>query len=95
MSLPTSGSKSKPSKKPTGGYSSIPKIEAVCSSETSDATQQTTRRHIPEDDTLVELLFDYDYEKHLFGSITKFKENYIPHASSYLHLIVFLWRPKT
>jgi hypothetical protein len=28
------------------------KMEAVCSSETSVATQQTTRRYIPEDDTL-------------------------------------------
>jgi hypothetical protein len=27
-------------------------MEAICSSETSVATQQTTRRHIPEDDTL-------------------------------------------
>jgi hypothetical protein len=27
-------------------------MEAVCSCETSVATQQTTRRHIPEDDTL-------------------------------------------
>jgi hypothetical protein len=27
------------------------KMEAICSSETSVATQQTTRRHIPEDDT--------------------------------------------
>jgi hypothetical protein len=28
------------------------KMEAICSSETSVETQQTTRRHIPEDDTL-------------------------------------------
>jgi hypothetical protein len=28
------------------------KMEAICFSETSVATQQTTRRHIPEDDTL-------------------------------------------
>jgi hypothetical protein len=28
------------------------KMEAICSSETSVATHQTTRRHIPEDDTL-------------------------------------------
>jgi hypothetical protein len=27
-------------------------MEALCSSETSVATQRTTRRHIPEDDTL-------------------------------------------
>jgi hypothetical protein len=33
-------------------YSSILKMEATCSSETSVATQQTSRRHIPEDDTL-------------------------------------------
>jgi hypothetical protein len=32
--------------------SSTLKIEAICSSKTSDATQQTTRRHIQEDDTL-------------------------------------------
>jgi hypothetical protein len=28
------------------------KMEAICSSETSVQTQRTTRRHIPEDDTL-------------------------------------------
>jgi hypothetical protein len=28
------------------------KMEAICSSETSVVTQQTTRRHIPEDNTL-------------------------------------------
>jgi hypothetical protein len=33
-------------------YSSTPKMEAIRSSETSGATQRTTRRHIPEDDTL-------------------------------------------
>jgi succinate dehydrogenase/fumarate reductase cytochrome b subunit len=32
--------------------SSTLKMEAICSSETSVVTQQTTRRHIPEDDTL-------------------------------------------
>jgi hypothetical protein len=32
-------------------YSTL-KMEAICSSETSVATQQTTRRHISEDDTL-------------------------------------------
>jgi hypothetical protein len=28
------------------------KMEAICSAETSVETQRTTRRHIPEDDTL-------------------------------------------
>jgi hypothetical protein len=32
--------------------SSTLKMEAISSSETSGATQRTTRRHIPEDDTL-------------------------------------------
>jgi hypothetical protein len=32
--------------------SSTPKMEAICSSETSVETQRTARRHIPEDDTL-------------------------------------------
>jgi hypothetical protein len=32
--------------------SSTLKMKAICSSETSVDTQQTTRRHIPEDDTL-------------------------------------------
>jgi hypothetical protein len=32
--------------------SSTLKMEAICSPETSVTTQQTTRRHIPEDDTL-------------------------------------------
>jgi hypothetical protein len=33
-------------------YSSTLKMEAIRSSETSGATQRTTRRHTPEDDTL-------------------------------------------
>jgi hypothetical protein len=33
-------------------FSSTLKMEAICSSETSVESQQTTRRHIPEDDTL-------------------------------------------
>jgi hypothetical protein len=33
-------------------FSSTLKMEAICSSETSVASQQTTWRHIPEDDTL-------------------------------------------
>jgi hypothetical protein len=33
--------------------SSTLKMEGICSSETSVATQQTARRHIPEDDTLL------------------------------------------
>jgi hypothetical protein len=33
-------------------FSSTLKMEAICSSETSFATQQTTRRHFPEDNTL-------------------------------------------
>jgi hypothetical protein len=33
-------------------FSLTRKMEAIGSSETSVATQQTTRRHIPEDDTL-------------------------------------------
>jgi hypothetical protein len=32
--------------------SSTLEMEAICSSETSVATQRTTRRHVPEDDTL-------------------------------------------
>jgi hypothetical protein len=33
-------------------YSSTLKMEAIRSSETSGGTQRTTRRHIPEDDTI-------------------------------------------
>jgi hypothetical protein len=33
-------------------------MEAIGSSETSVATQQTTRRHIPEDDTLLQVGFE-------------------------------------
>jgi hypothetical protein len=37
-------------------------MEAICSSETSGATQRITRRHIPEDDTLHSLqLFKLKY----------------------------------
>jgi hypothetical protein len=35
--------------------SSTLKMEAICSTETSAATQQTTQRHIPEDDILHKL----------------------------------------
>jgi hypothetical protein len=35
--------------------SSTLKMEATCSSETSAETQRTTRRHIPEDDTLQDM----------------------------------------
>jgi hypothetical protein len=41
--------------------SSTLKMEAMCFSETSVATQQTTRRHIPEDDTLKKM-------KHFFAT---------------------------
>jgi hypothetical protein len=37
--------------------SSTLKIEAMCSSETSVEIQRTTRRHIPEDDTLKNYIF--------------------------------------
>jgi hypothetical protein len=37
-------------------------MEAICSSETSAASQQTTRHHIPEDDTLQR---DYCWQNHL------------------------------
>jgi hypothetical protein len=44
-------------------------MEAICSSEMSVATQQTTRRHIPEDDTLhnhrSENLKSYKFYMHL------------------------------
>jgi hypothetical protein len=36
-------------------YSSILKMEGICSSETSVVSQQTTRRHISEDKTTKEL----------------------------------------
>jgi hypothetical protein len=39
-------------------------IEAICSSETSVETERTTRRHIPEDDTLQKLA----YVIHMQGS---------------------------
>jgi hypothetical protein len=37
-------------------YSSTLKMEAIRSSETSGTTQRTTRRHIPEEDTLKKFL---------------------------------------
>jgi hypothetical protein len=39
--------------------SSTLKMEAICSSETSITTQQTTRHYIPEDDTLLFSKFTY------------------------------------
>jgi hypothetical protein len=56
--IPSSGSKNKPSEKPaskqvaTSAYFSTPKMEAICSSETSVDFQRTTRRYIPEDSSL-------------------------------------------
>jgi hypothetical protein len=35
--------------------SSTLKMEAICSSETSVETQRTTRRHIPKDETLLQI----------------------------------------
>jgi hypothetical protein len=37
-------------------FSSTLKMEAICSSETSVTSQQTTRRHIPEDDNLQNIM---------------------------------------
>jgi hypothetical protein len=47
-------------------FSSTLKMEAIGSSETSVATQQTTRRHIPEDDTL---------HNHRSENLKSYKEN--------------------
>jgi hypothetical protein len=57
MSPPSSGSKNKPRKKPvlllvSCCYSLTLKKEAICYSELSVDFQWTTRRYIPEDDTL-------------------------------------------
>jgi hypothetical protein len=58
--------------------SSTLKMEAICSSETSVATQQTTRPHIPEDDTLYnhrcENLKSYTLEKIKFSTTTNKEE---------------------
>jgi hypothetical protein len=50
--------------------SSTLKMEAICSSETSVATQQTTRRHIPEADTLQLVLY--------FGIVSNMSFVFIP-----------------
>jgi hypothetical protein len=47
--------------------SSTPKMEAICSSESSVATQQTTRRHIPEDDT---------FHNHRCESLKSYKDKF-------------------
>jgi hypothetical protein len=55
-------------------------MEAICSSETSVASQQTTRRHIPEDDTLYEYKFNTTsivVSESLFQSIFLFTERFI------------------
>jgi hypothetical protein len=48
--------------------SSTLKMEAIGSSETSVATQQTTQRHIPEDDTL---------HNHRYENLNFYKESFI------------------
>jgi hypothetical protein len=40
-------------------YSSTLKMEAIRSSETSGATQRTTRRHIPDDTLNIFMFFQY------------------------------------
>jgi hypothetical protein len=44
-------------------------MEAICSSETSVETRRTTRRHIPEDDTL-HLFEDPLHNEHTFTERT-------------------------
>jgi hypothetical protein len=53
--------------------SSTLKMEAICFSETPVATQQTTRRHIPEDDTLHEVVLPKKTpEAHFITSVNTF-----------------------
>jgi hypothetical protein len=47
-------------------YSSTLKLETICSSETSDDTQRTTLRNIPEDRTLI---IDVKYVLKLFHRV--------------------------
>jgi hypothetical protein len=92
--LPSSGS-NKPSKKSVwkqmasralvyfSAYSSIPKMEAICSSETSVDFQRPTRRNIPEDSTL----HNHRYEKlksYILCISQVFYACYMP-SSSHLH----------
>jgi hypothetical protein len=49
------------------------KMEAICSSETSVETQQTTRRHIPEDDSL---------HNHHCENLKSYMEKVIHHCGS-------------
>jgi hypothetical protein len=53
-------------------YSSTLKMEAIRSSETSGATQRTTRRHIPEDDTLQSSIWTWGSLLGAVGLITLF-----------------------
>jgi hypothetical protein len=52
-------------------YSSTLKMEAIRSSETSGAIQRTTRRHIPEDDTLRKKTRFQKREDRVHGSAMK------------------------
>jgi hypothetical protein len=54
-----------------GNISSTLKMEAIRSSETSVETQRTTRRNIPEDDTLQSLIFIYIIFKKLVRTAQK------------------------
>jgi hypothetical protein len=49
-------------------YSTTLKMEAIRSSETSGTTQRTTRRHIPEEDTLQLYVYLTRVSKELFCS---------------------------
>jgi hypothetical protein len=53
------------------------KMEAICSSETSVATQQTTRRHIPDDDTL---------HNHHHGNLKSYRFPLLSHLFSVLQI---------
>jgi hypothetical protein len=61
--------------------SSTLKMEAICSSETSVASQQTTQRHIPEDVTIqlkrILKLGIMNYVSHILSFINKKDAEYL------------------
>jgi hypothetical protein len=70
-------------------------MEAISSSETSAETQRTTRRHIPEDDTLSFLFSNYLSRIYLFiyglfnGAVSS--QNYITSACRVIDELERTW----
>jgi hypothetical protein len=70
--------------------SSTLKMEAICSSETSVATQETTRRHIPEDATLHNHCCENLKSYNISYTVCRYDYGVSPHLISHSELLWFI-----